>query len=375
MVLWGAHAWFTWILDEFSFLGYVFMGLFLFVSLIYKQSYNVKIPNNSSFIITIILFILALLFTIGDIKDIPKDIVLYTPLFILLADEKHNEEHLEFLSKALGWIIILGAIPYILRVFNLISLPCIPIFYFNDAVGGYVFDNYFFFIVNTFFNTESPRFCSIFLEPGYLGTLSAFILFLNGYNVKKIHNIFLLVGVIMSLSLAGYIILFLGYFLHVIDRGKKLWPILLIISVLYGVFCVAPMINNGENYLNTLIVERLAADEEKGIAGNDRFHGQTDALYEEIQWSSDFLFGVSKRVLQVKDISGAGYKIFIIHHGVIPFVLFILFYFKIASLSYDRKRSKFAVILLFFIFLQATTPESYRWLIPFGLYVRSKQNV
>ena len=375
MVLWGAHAWFTWILDEFSFLGYVFMGLFLVVSLIYKQSNNVKIPNSDSFTAAIILFILALLFIIGDIKDIPKDIVLYTPLFILLADEEHNEEHLEFVSKALGWLIILGAVPYILRSYSLINLPSTPIFYYNDVKGGYVFDNYFLFIVNTYLNTESPRFCSIFLEPGYLGTLSAFLLYLNRYNMNKIYNVFILVGVLMSLSLAGYIILLLGYLFHVINDKKKLWLVLLTLLVSYSIFSIAPIINNGENYINTEIVERLAADEEKGIAGNDRFHGQTDALYDDILWSIDFLFGVSKSVLQTKDVSGAGYKIFIIQHGLIPFVLFILFYFKIASLSIDRKRAYYAVILLFFIFLQATTPESYRWLIPFGLYVQSKQIV
>lgn len=368
MVFWGAHAWFTWPFDNNQYIGYAVASIFCVAALLYKQVFKIQIHLAEREKFAFLFYVIATLLMISDIRDVPRVFVQFIPLLILASDRKYNEVHLKFISELLGIIIIIGAIPFILRANNIIDLPGVPMVYhsYNSS-----FINYFLFIVPASVYTETPRFLSVFLEPGYLGTLCAFLLYINHFDLKKCYNIFILIGLLLSLSLAGYVVLAIGFLFHLRNRGEKISLFIAVYGIFFIMYEIAPLINGGDNLFNEMIVQRLERDNEKGIVGNDRFHGVVDKLYEKTFEDNSFWFGLSKNEYNGKDISGSGYKIFILQYGLVPYIMIMLFFILMASCATRKKQAYFACVLLLMIFLQSTNPLSNRWLIPFLLFLKS----
>lgn len=131
----------------------------------------------------------------------------------------------------------------------------------------------------------------------------------------------------------------------------------------------AQFYNDGDNMMNELILSRLQYDKEKGLTGNDRSSQASDNIFYRVVSSGNILFGDPS----VKDMTGAGYKVFIVNKGLIPALLFFIFYFSIA---YNRKKhgySKFFVLLIVLTFLQAAYPASYSWIVPFLLGINKQE--
>lgn len=368
MVFWGARAWFTWSWDYDSMTRLCIYGAFVLVSIIYKINNKINLVFNKDIALAFIFLALSIFVKGKNIYGLLESFLQFLPLIFILSDNENKAKHIDFISKVLGFVIIIGAIPYLLQNAGFISLMGVPSFYGDGSHDSYFFTNYFLFLQHF---SETFRFRSIFLEPGYLGTLSAFILYLNNYDFKKWQNCFILIGLLLSFSLAGYIAFAIGYLFHLRIENKSIRGPIVFIILLIGVMNIAPLINNGNNYVNELIVQRLQFDEELGIVGNDRFHGDTDYLFEQAFTNGTFMFGLPNNIFDNSDITGAGYKIYILRYGLFSFVCAILFYIVLASSASNRKECMYASILLVFIFLQSATPEMYRWLIPFCLFCRS----
>ena len=95
------------------------------------------------------------------------------------------------------------------------------------------------------------RFCGIFLEPGYLAALCSFLLFVDKYDLKKKENKILVLAVMVSLSLAGYIFLAVGYMLlranKIVDLLKKIFGLLFYVLLFYTIFT---NYDDGDNIVN-----------------------------------------------------------------------------------------------------------------------------
>lgn len=368
MVMWGAKAWFTWFLDYNSMITLGSYIVFFLITILYCYKLRIKFLFGKNVYFSFFILLLAFILMGNNFFGIIQNILRFVPVLLVLGDFRNKKQHLEFISNVLAYVIILGLGFHFLRIFGFDLIPSIPIVYGNGlTLESYIFNNYYFYIINTFNVEESVRFQSVFLEPGYLGTLVSFLLFLNKYDFKKRYNIVLLIGLFFSLSLAAYVIFGVGYLCKLFEEKRRICGPILFICFLWGIYIVAPMINNGDNYVNTMIVERLQYDKEKGITGNNRFHGDTDLIYERVISSSDVFFGIDKQIYSTSDISGAGYKLFIIRNGIIPYILLLLFYISLAFGAENKKHCLFACILLFLISIQATTLETYRWMIPFVL--------
>ena len=371
MVMWGAKAWFTWIFDYVSNLTIAAYVFFTVVALIYQFQFKIKLSNHPKQLLAFALLFLTFIIMGRNIFGISQDLLQYFPVFILLCDEENKEKHLTFISKTISYIIIIGLVLNLVRLMGMSFFEGIPIIYGTELGDySYQFINYFFYLVNSYLGEDAIRFQSVFLEPGYLGTLVAFLLFLNNYEFKKVHNIFLILGLVFSFSLAGYLVFATGYLLRLREIKKSIIKPVVFIALLYSVMLIAPVVNGGHNYVNELIVERLQYDEDKFIIGNDRFHGDTDEVYESLFTNGGFLFGIGGDRFKRFDISGAGYKIFIIQHGIVPYILFMLFYIILAGTAKNKKHALFACVLLFLISLQSTTLQTYRWIIPFVLMLQ-----
>lgn len=289
-----------------------------------------------------------------------------TPVLILfILPQKRKENTLDFVTKWLALILGIGFIIFLLtRIFD---IP--PILGTFDAEGmNYaLFKNHLFFLESTGQGGSAIwyRFNGIFLEPGHLSMISCLMIFANDYNFKKNKYLWIyLFCIVLSFSLAGYLIFAIGYFGLKFNKTKYLLGGALFLLFSYIVFGF--VINNGDNAVNNLIFSRLQYDEEKGIVGNNRSWEVTDDLFEEIISTDQFWKGVDMEEYGNR-IGGAGYKIYILRYGLISTLLvFSLYLFLIPSYS-DKRYSYVFLVIIILLFIQRAYPTWYSWLLPFTL--------
>ena len=130
--------------------------------------------------------------------------------------------------------------------------------------------------------------------------------------------------------------------------------------------------NDGDNYINKNIAQRLtdSNDDKYVFSGTIRSDNYTDRVYSESIESGDFIFGESREL----NISGAGYKIFLIKNGLFAAILYFIVYNLISKFSKNRKYGRYFVLLILLTFLQAAYPFSYSWMIPFILGIFTEKS-
>lgn len=370
LLFWGAHAWFTWELDFLSFGAKTFLRISLaLVSLYYSFNNGIVLRLNSRLLFGVICYLIAINTPFKSIGEVLAQLILFVPIIVLICDKKNADENLTFLAKGLSLILIPGFILYVMRLIGQLNIIGYPIQYGDgDISQTYIFMNYGFMLVRLW-EVEDFRFTSVFLEPGYIGSLISFMLYAGSYNFKKWYNIVLLVCLILSFSLAGYLVSFIGYILFLLSARKNIKRILGFGILIYFVLLGTQYYNNGNNMMNELILSRLQYDKETGLTGNNRSSQASDDIFTRVVSSGNILFGDPS----IKDMTGAGYKVFIVNKGMIPALLFFAFYHCIA---FNRKKYGYSicfVILIVLTFLQAAYPASYSWVIPFLLGINKRE--
>ena len=273
-IFWGAHAWFTWWIDFDTTYTYLVLVLLAVISALYKSMANIRLSNSPTIILALGCFIIANFFRnqfalLGTARAL---LVVYL-IWVLLSDKKSAiQGHLAFVIKAMSFILFLGLIEFVLL--NFASIPSFPI-QFGEKVN-YVFFNYLFYIKNVsdyVHGTGLVRFGSVFLEPGYLAVFLVFLLYARRFDFSIRDNRIMLYSIILSFSLAGYVLSLLGYlFSRHVNNGKNriVFKILTLGLSLLVLYLFAVSYNGGDNDINNQIVQRLQYDKEKGISGNNR---------------------------------------------------------------------------------------------------------
>lgn len=213
-----------------------------------------------------------------------------------------------------------------------------------------------YYVFNTFaINSAADlyRFCGPFLEPGHLGTMSAFLLYIDGFNLKRFGNIILFVAIIMSLSLAAYGLMVGGVIL-VLFQKKNWFALIAMVGIFIGLGIGAAAWLNGDNVLNKAIVSRLEVTEDGEIAGNNRTTGFFDASYDKYLRSDKTLLGVGRDAFGSQSDSSdnitmgtAGYKRYFYLRGIIGSVL-IMAFILIYSFRYRSWRS-FGFLIVYLV--------------------------
>lgn len=255
------------------------------------------------------------------------------------------EALMTFLCKTMG-VLLLVSIPAFLLY--LVGFPFVGV----DAAYGedlYSYTNYFLFMIDdrtlwAFF----PRFSSVFLEPGHLGTATALLLSTQFGKWKKWYNIVLLVALLLTFSLAAYVIYVVVIFLKLWVQGKQfIGKLLMTVAFIATIVTGSFFYNNGENLLHDLILIRLEVEDGE-LAGNNRVTEDFDTDFEKLCESSDVIFGKKR---ENPEFGNSGYKVFIYENGIVGTILMLTFY--IASLGKIRNRkaaaSAFILALLGFI--------------------------
>lgn len=166
-----------------------------------------------------------------------------------------------------------------------------------------------------------PRFQSLTEEPGLVGTLCGFMLFvLKNFKGMRFCKAVIWISGILSFSLAFYAIGFIFLMRETLNNIKTLLGIVLIIGIAVSTLPIA------EEYATVLILERLV-DPNKG----ERVTMDFDKRYEKICASGEILFGTGL-VRSAQTDGSAGAKVWFYQFGIINFIIMLVVY----SLMYFR---------------------------------------
>ena len=328
----------------------------------YKHLFNRFSQNKRLFILTIIAYIIGA----KNIDAWKWCIIIFPTLTLLGATNKLLSEVLILTSK---WIAIILVPGIILHLINFIY-PLRPIGpeIISNLYGH--FNNYILYIKSTEQLGYIFRFSSIFFEPGHLGMILSYYLFALKYNYKDIIVWILTIALLLSLSLAGYVLFICGIILYSISINLKTTIKYIIIgsiniiifSYLLTLFIDKPYIT----YIKSATIERLEFDEKQGIKGNNRNNESVDLAFKRFITSPNALWGMGiERFTKEANKKGwvaAGYKAFILNYGLISLLLIGYVYYKIGR----KKKITFCFFLLIFIsFLQRGYPFWAAWLVPY----------
>lgn len=311
----------------------------------------------------IVLFALWYIWIDGAIMGLVNFLMFLPILYLLQLPFEYKKELLQFSTKWYAILLIPALLMYWMTFFT--SVPSIGTFVQQDYPP---FINHVFYIETTFDDMFISRFNAFFLEPGHQALLSTFLMIANRFRFKECKWLWvLLLAVIFSFSLAGYLLAAIGYTLLRVNTILKA----IIVGVL-GMLVLGFVSNwaGGENAMNEMIVRRLEQDDKKGIKGNNRFTSNTDFTYSKTVKNGEMWTGVQYKT-NMNLIEGAGFKIFIIKYGLIGVILSLILYLTILPSKPDYRYTISFLIVLALCFLQRSYPTWYSWIFPYviGIYV------
>lgn len=284
-------------------------------------------------------------------------------LYLIELPYGYLKDLLHFVSKWLAILLIPALLLYWALLF--VNIPSLGTLTHPNYEP---YHNYFFYIKTTFDYGTFQRFNAFFLEPGHLSLLCTFLIMANRYQFRRCPWLWvLLISIIFSFSLAGYVLIALGYlFIRLDSIGKLLISLALAAAFVGGVLTW----NGGDNAMNELIISRLEYDDTKGIKGNNRFFDNTDYEYTKAEGTKYFWISVKGKA-NMKLISGAGYKIYVLQYGMIGVILALLFYLSLIPQKPNWRYTIGFLILFILCFFQRAYPLWYSWLFPYvvGIYV------
>ena len=360
---WGTlMPWFIWKIEKVFF---ILSAVLIAMSMLISRNLSCPIFKRTDFQIPILSYlVLNIMICIVNGRNVNAYIalvfymIIFLSLFMVGIDEL--KILIKFLCMVMGTLLSVSIFFFVLYVLG-VPLPSSPI---AHETLMYSFTNYYFFLIDDrSFLILLPRFQSVFMEPGHLGTASALLLLTQLGKWKKWYNVVLLIATLISFSLAAFVLMAIVLFINAWLKRKRILPkILLVVGILTSTAIVAKFYNDGDNMLNTLIIERLEIDDGK-LAGDNRVTDTFEAVFNDYIKSDDILFG---RDFELAEFGwgNAGYRVYIYDNGIIVLMLTIFFYIAAVYSSNDRR----AVISMFIIgvasFWVRATPLSFYYFIP-----------
>ena len=287
---------------------------------------------------------------------------LFLPINILLVlciPDKEKDYVLSRLIKWFGSIMFIGVLLYLVNlVVDLPSLGVIKSDYGNIEVSAGFFKNYIAYIkpLGSASTYSFLRFNGPFIEPGDLGCTAAFMLMAAKFDFKRYDKlIWIFIALIVSMSLAGYLLTIIAYF-FVMFSQKKISKMTMVATIicLFGIYFFGTYYNGGDNVFNEAILSRLQSDEEKGFSGNNRNSLlKTQYFLNMFSDPHTMWFGYDARTIEYLNESGlgAGFINKAINVGMFGMIGLLLPYLYIAKTSSSKKYAwLFFVFFLFYMY-------------------------
>lgn len=360
---WGAlMPWFIWKIENVFF---VLSAMLIVMSMLISRNLSEPLFTRKDFQAPILAYLaLTVMMRLVNGNNINSyiSLVFYSTIFLSLFTISVDElkRLMKFLCVVMGSLLIVSIFFFVLYIIGF-PLPSMPI---AHEVLMYSYTNFYFFLIDDrSFLILIPRFQSVFMEPGHLGTASVFLLLTQLGKWKKWYNVVLLIATIMTFSLAAFVLLAMVLFINAWLKHQRILPKILLIISFLGITAVGAIFyNDGDNMLNSLIIERLAVDDGK-LAGDNRVTDTFEAAFDDYMKSDDILFGRDYELAEF-GWGNAGYRVYIYDYGLIVLLLTIIFYISAVYGSTDRR----AIISMFVIgvasFWVRATPLSFYYFIP-----------
>ena len=352
--------------------------------MLYQTSAGIRLTRSRNVLFGLFFFILAYFFrnhyaVLGTVRAV---MIMY-PVWVLLSDNREAVEgHLRFVSKILSVILFIGIIEFL--ILTIYPVPSFLIQYGDNP--NYIFFNYIFSIQyyeESALLLDLNRFNSVFLEPGYLSAMLIFMLYACRFDFSVRTNRIMLYSIIVSFSLAGYVMLALGFIFHQIENNRhEVRRVLSTVFLLFVFLELSVSYNGGDNIVNKLIVQRLQYDNEKGISGNNRISDVTVTYFEQGLKNGDIIFGLGREevdringgrlsTFDHDSIAGTGAVFYFVVFGIVSAIFFLLFYLMVSRVCPNRGYSGYFVVLIVACFIQSACPESMSWFYPFVLGIKA----
>lgn len=285
-------------------------------------------------------------------------------IFIFLAlfriDTKDLSSLVVFIAKVMAVLLSISILCFFLYLIG---------FHFpskNSVFGEYAlysYTNYYFFMIDdrTIFSTIFPRFHSVFLEPGHLGTATVLLLLAQMGNWKKWYNVVLIIASLMTFSLAAYVLFVVIVFFNLwCQRKRILKKVFFSITIIAVISVGAFFYNGGDNLIHDLILIRLEIENGE-LAGDNRVTDEFQAEYDNFLQSSDLLLG---RDMDKTTSGNSGFRVFIYENGLIGLFLVILLYLLSFWRAEDKRSWISAMVVSILCFIIRGYPLWENYFIP-----------
>lgn len=320
------HPWFLWPLKELYPIPAVCL---LFVSYLLANSAQSGMYCRNGYLKGLMCYIvLSFYIIINGGQNVNAYIIncfsVFSVFILFKTELKTLDRVMTFIAKVFALLLLVSMFFFVAYLVG-VGLP------YRDTVFGdnlYSFSNYYFFMVDDrSLLAIIPRFQSVFLEPGHLGSAASVLLMTQIGRWKHWWNVTLMVACVISFSLAAYAIIIALSFLNLwVQRKNLIGKFLVVTALMGGVAASATFYNGGDNLINNLILARLEIDEKTGdIVGNNRVDVNFEKEFDKFIATSDAIFG--RDMDKIAAGSGnSGYRVFIYKHGLVGMCLVILFY-------------------------------------------------
>lgn len=349
--------------------------------------------GNKTLLQSIIGFLLVITSSVGCVKfdfsrqNIVKCVLFYFPFLIVNLGWSTQVLFTQLPSYLIPIICVVClhsndkvlALTYITKYYSYLMIPSLFLYFASLAgfsfslgtitpgVGDYGnYENLIFYIrqVRDIF----PRFNGPFMEPGHLGMMGAFLLMANTFDLKRLECKIILFSVIVSFSLAGYMLVFIGFMMSRYSEEKlSINSLILYISIGTFVILLGQNYNGGDNAFNNQILSRLELDDQRGISGNNRTNLFVMKMFMEM-WSdySVLLFGYSPQELMLAEDHlqySNGIQLFMVRHGLLSVILSLSYYMITIKYSSNKKYARLFFMFVIFCFVQRTYTYWFAWII------------
>ena len=363
------HVMYFWMIEAYC--PFVTMPLFI-MSVLLSRSTHTPIFTRTDFLLPTLLSLIVQYYQcLVNAQNIVPFIISTASLCMFYCmfriDKEIAEKSLTKICKVFAGFLIISILFFFLHFIG-VNLPNVSV-----ERGNYSYTNFFFFLLDDreLWNILIPRFNSVFLEPGHMGTTIIMLLATQIGKWKKWYNVVLFVALLMSFSLAAYCLGVMLLFLRLwMLRRKIVLKILGLVSFLGIIVGGSFVYNDGDNMLNNLIVMRLeVSDTGDDFKGNNRVSEDFEKEFESFLGSSDILFG---REMDYEGWGNSGYRVYIYDYGMAGFALFLVFYFFAFRTGRDIRAITTAFVLAMTNFWIRGYPMLFAFLYPY--FIISQMN-
>ena len=363
------HVMYFWMIEAYC--PFVTMPLFI-MSVLLSRSTCTPIFTRTDFLLPTLLSLIVQYYQcLVNAQNIVPFIISTASLCMFYCmfriDKEIAEKSLTKICKVFAGFLIISILFFFLHFIG-VNLPNVSV-----ERGNYSYTNFFFFLLDDreLWNILIPRFNSVFLEPGHMGTTIIMLLATQIGKWKKWYNVVLFVALLISFSLAAYCLGVMLLFLRLwMLRRKIVLKVLGLVSFLGIIVGGSFVYNDGDNMLNNLIVMRLeVSDTGDDFKGNNRVSEDFEKEFESFLGSSDVLFG---REMDYEGWGNSGYRVYIYDYGMAGFALFLLFYFFAFRTGRDIRAITTAFVLAMTNFWIRGYPMLFAFLYPY--FIISQMN-